>query len=81
MEGNIAATQDFVPLGAIALFVSSSAEYGYYLNATVTRANAVFHEFLNCAEGKGFNGQVLDDQLLCIIYDVVVTLLFLQTNT
>ena len=57
-DGNIAATQDFVPLGAITLFASSSADYQEHINATVCRANATYHEFLNSAEGKGFTGQV-----------------------
>ncbi|XP_070205343.1 protein retinal degeneration B-like [Littorina saxatilis] len=62
-DGNIAATQDFVPLGAIALFATSSADYQEYVNAAVCRANTAYHEFLNSAEGRGFTGQT------CVLAD------------
>lgn len=69
LDGNIAATQDFVPLGAIALFVSSSAEYQEFINATIMRTNAVYHDFLSSVEGRGFGGQV------CILADSAGSLL------
>ncbi|PVD31481.1 hypothetical protein C0Q70_06893 [Pomacea canaliculata] len=62
-DGNLAGMQDFVPLGAIALFASSSAEYQDHVNTTISRANSVYHEFLNSPEGRGFTGQV------CILGD------------
>ncbi|KAL8584719.1 hypothetical protein ACOMHN_035639 [Nucella lapillus] len=68
-DGNIAATQDFVPLGAIALFATSSAEYQEYVNAMVCRANAVYREFLHSSDGRGFSGQV------CLLADSTGSLL------
>lgn len=62
-DGNLAGMQDFVPLGAIALFASSSAEYQDHVNTTISRANSVYHEFLNSPEGRGFTGQVSE---LCV---------------
>lgn len=51
-------TQEFVPLGAIALFASSNQEYHECVNKFVSKANLVYQEFLISDEGKGFNGQV-----------------------
>ncbi|XP_062569134.1 protein retinal degeneration B-like isoform X1 [Saccostrea cucullata] len=51
-------TQDFVPLGAIALFASSNPDYHESVNKMVTKANLVYQDFLSSGEGKGFNGQV-----------------------
>ncbi|XP_052074554.1 protein retinal degeneration B-like isoform X1 [Mytilus californianus] len=51
-------TQEFVPLGAIALFASSNPDYHECVNKTVSKANIVYQEFLMSDEGKGFNGQV-----------------------
>ncbi|VDH91601.1 Hypothetical predicted protein [Mytilus galloprovincialis] len=56
-------TQEFVPLGAIALFASSNPDYHECVNKTVSKANIVYQEFLMSDEGKGFNGQV------CLIAD------------
>ncbi|KAK7476710.1 hypothetical protein BaRGS_00032047, partial [Batillaria attramentaria] len=68
-EGNLAGTQDFVPLGAIALFASSSADYQDYVNSTVSRANTVYADFINSPEGRGFSGQV------CLLADSTGSLL------
>ncbi|XP_061189651.1 protein retinal degeneration B-like isoform X2 [Saccostrea echinata] len=51
-------TQDFVPLGAIAMFASSNPEYHESVNKMVAKANLVYQDFLSSGEGKGFNGQV-----------------------
>lgn len=51
-------TQDFVPLGAIALFASSNPEYHEGVNKMVAKANLVYQDFLTSGEGKGFTGQV-----------------------
>lgn len=55
-------TQDFVPLGAIALFASSNPDYHESVNKMVAKANLVYQDFLISGEGKGFNGQVLKCQ-------------------
>ncbi|KAL8576133.1 hypothetical protein ACOMHN_001483 [Nucella lapillus] len=68
-DGNLTATQDFVPVGAIALFATSSARYMEHVNATVCRANAVYHEFLASPQGRGFTGQV------CLVADSTGALL------
>ncbi|XP_076472985.1 protein retinal degeneration B-like [Babylonia areolata] len=59
----------FVPVGAIALFASTSAHHLDHVNLAVSRANAVYHEFLASPEGKGFAGQV------CILADSTGSLL------
>jgi len=51
-------TQEFVPLGAISLFVTSCPDYQEYVNKMVAKANLVYHDFLLSEEGKGFTGQV-----------------------
>lgn len=56
-------TQDFVPLGAIALFASSNPEYHEGVNKMVAKANLVYQDFLTSGEGKGFTGQVQSDLL------------------
>ncbi|XP_071093822.1 protein retinal degeneration B-like [Haliotis cracherodii] len=68
-ENTLSWSQDFVPLGAIALFASSSTEYQDHVNTTVVRANQVFQEFLSSDEGRGFAGQI------CILADSTGSLL------
>lgn len=62
-------TQEFVPLGAIALFASSNPDYHECVNKMVSKANLVYQEFLMSDEGKGFTGQV------CFLADSTASLL------
>ncbi|XP_041348927.1 protein retinal degeneration B-like [Gigantopelta aegis] len=68
-ETCLARTQSFVPLGAIALFASSSADYQEHVNELVAQSNKVFQDFLSSEEGRGFTGQV------CIVADCAGSLL------
>ncbi|KAJ8312604.1 hypothetical protein KUTeg_009977 [Tegillarca granosa] len=62
-------TQEFVPLGAISLFSSSSPDYQEQVNKMVAKANLIYHDFLLSDEGKGFTGNV------CLIADSTGALL------
>nr|XP_022338913.1 protein retinal degeneration B-like isoform X2 [Crassostrea virginica] len=62
-------TQDFVPLGAIALFASSNPDYHESVNKMVAKANLVYQDFLISGEGKGFNGQV------CLLADSTASIM------
>lgn len=62
-------TQDFVPLGAIALFASSNPEYHEGVNKMVAKANLVYQDFLTSGEGKGFTGQV------CLLADSTASIM------
>lgn len=67
-------TQDFVPLGAIALFASSNPEYQESVNKMVAKANLVYQDFLTSGEGKGFTGQVCllaDSTASIMVYDAL----------
>lgn len=55
---NLIRNQNFIPLGAISLFATSSAEYQDHINAMVVSANQVYHDFLKSESGTGFTGQV-----------------------
>ncbi|CAG5128703.1 unnamed protein product, partial [Candidula unifasciata] len=66
---NLIRNQNFIPLGAISLFATSSAEYQDHINAMVVSANQVYHDFLKSDNGKGFTGQV------CFLADAVGSLL------
>ena len=56
--GTLPWSQEFVPLGAVALFSTCSPEYQDNINTVVAKANLVYMDFLKSDEGKGFNGQV-----------------------
>ncbi|KAL3856433.1 hypothetical protein ACJMK2_011194 [Sinanodonta woodiana] len=62
-------TQEYIPLGTVALLSTSSADYKDHINTMVSKANLVYHEFLNSSEGKDFNGRI------CILGDSVGSLL------
>ncbi|XP_069134986.1 protein retinal degeneration B-like isoform X2 [Argopecten irradians] len=68
-ESGVIWTQEFVPLGAISLFVTSNPDYHEYVNKMVAKANLVYHEFMLSDEGKGFTGQV------CLLADAMGSLL------
>ena len=57
-SGTLPWSQEFVPLGAVALFSTCSPEYQDNINTVVAKANLVYMDFLKSDEGKGFNGQV-----------------------
>ena len=57
-ESNLPWSQEFVPLGAVALFSGCSPDYKDHVNSVVAKANLVYIDFLQSEEGKGFNGQV-----------------------
>ncbi len=52
-------TSETLPLGAISLFATGSAEYREAVATVVNRTNCIYNEFLRCEEGQGFNGQVV----------------------
>ncbi|XP_060064604.1 protein retinal degeneration B-like [Ylistrum balloti] len=68
-ETGVIWTQEFVPLGAISLFVTSNPDYQEYVNKMVAKANLIYHEFMLSDEGKGFTGQV------CLLADAMGSLL------
>ncbi|XP_012945649.1 protein retinal degeneration B [Aplysia californica] len=68
-DAGLTRTQNFVPLGAIALFATASYEYQEVVTSMVTSANQVFHDFLRSEEGIGFAGQV------CLMADATGSLL------
>ncbi|CAI9741236.1 protein retinal degeneration B-like isoform X1 [Octopus vulgaris] len=68
-EVNPTMTQEFIPLGAIALFASSNIDFEESVTSVITKANHVYQEFLQSDEGKGFTGQV------CLIADSTSSLL------
>ncbi|KAK3581976.1 hypothetical protein CHS0354_003237 [Potamilus streckersoni] len=68
-DSNLPWTMEYIPLGTVALFSTSSADYKDHINTMVAKANLVYQEFLNSSEGKGFNGKI------CILGDSVGSLL------
>lgn len=68
-DPNLTLTQEFIPLGAIALFASSSSDFDEHVSVVVSKANHVYQEFLRSDEGQGFTGQV------CFIADSAGSLL------
>ncbi|KAF5282248.1 hypothetical protein FQR65_LT14380 [Abscondita terminalis] len=62
-------THDSIPIGAIPLLASSTADYQDGVTRCVNGANAVYQEFLKSEEGQGFAGQV------CLIADSVGSIL------
>ena len=62
-SGTLPWSQEFVPLGAVALFSTCSPEYQDNINTVVAKANLVYMDFLKSDEGKGFNGQVRPYQI------------------
>ncbi|XP_055861562.1 protein retinal degeneration B-like isoform X1 [Biomphalaria glabrata] len=69
MESNLARNQNLVPLGAIPVLATASAEYQDQVNAMVTSANKVYHDFLKSEDGIGFSGQI------CFLADATGSLL------
>lgn len=47
-----------IPIGAIPLLTTCTADFQDFVNKTITSTNAVYLDFLKSEEGRGFNGQV-----------------------
>ncbi|XP_071850387.1 membrane-associated phosphatidylinositol transfer protein 2-like isoform X2 [Apostichopus japonicus] len=60
---------DSVPLDAIPILATSSAEYTEVISTTVTKMNIVYQEFLKSEEGQHFNGEV------CVVGDCMGAIL------
>ncbi|GFS12940.1 membrane-associated phosphatidylinositol transfer protein 1, partial [Elysia marginata] len=68
-DASLTRNQQFVPLGAIALFATAGPEYQEHVNLMVVAANQVYNDFLQSDEGRGFTGQV------CLLADAMGSLL------
>ncbi|RUS73636.1 hypothetical protein EGW08_018609, partial [Elysia chlorotica] len=68
-DASLTRNQQFVPLGAIALFATAGPEYQEHVNTMVVTANQVYNDFLQSDEGRGFTGQV------CLLADALGSLL------
>ncbi|CAH1098537.1 unnamed protein product [Psylliodes chrysocephalus] len=51
-------THDSIPIGAIPILATSTAEYIEAVSRTISAANAAYQEFVKSDEGQGFAGQV-----------------------
>lgn len=60
---------DSIPLDAIPILATSSAEYADVISTTVSKMNAVYHEFLKSEEGLHFSGEV------CVVGDCMGAIL------
>ncbi|CAL1546251.1 unnamed protein product [Lymnaea stagnalis] len=69
LDTNLARNQNFVPLGAIPVLATASADYQEHVNIMVTSANKVYHDFLKSEDGVGFTGQI------CLLADATGSLL------
>lgn len=47
-----------IPIGAIPLLTTCTADFQDFVNKTVVSTNAVYMDFIKSEEGRGFNGQV-----------------------
>lgn len=64
-DDEVTSTQEFVPLGAIALFATSCTDYQENVNAVIAKANNIYADFLKSDEGRGFMGQVCIQPITC----------------
>ncbi|KAG5874802.1 hypothetical protein JTB14_012438 [Gonioctena quinquepunctata] len=62
-------THDSIPIGAIPILASSTADYVEAVSRTITAANAAYQEFLKSEEGQGFAGQI------CFVADSIGSIL------
>jgi hypothetical protein len=59
------------PVSSLPILASCSSNFDEMIEATITRANTVYREFLNSETGAGFNGEVSLHDLLCSVLERV----------